>query len=205
MATSIATRNATPQAVAASMAGIGAALLAVRAALSFGPDQYGTVQPLAGVYVALLASVALAAAVTAVRAPAWSRGLVLVAIAGAAVADYLPVAPPRFIALVPLAVAAGLMFVSPGAPVARRSAWALAVGWLGLVAHAAVGWLYLASGLVAPGYGVLLLWALWVILLVIAIRLLRARPVWTPVIPATAAGLWLLVMYLGEVLLGWQP
>lgn len=205
MASITAARNVAPQAVAAGVAGLGALVLGVRAVLSFGPDEYGTVTPIAGGYVALLAAVALAAAVTAVRAPGWSRLLVLVAIAGTAVADYLPVAPPRFIALVPLAIAAALLFVPPEPSVPRRPAWAVAVGWLGLVAHAAAGWLYLVSGLVAPGYGVLTLWTLWVVLLVAAIHLLRDRPVWTPVIPVSAVGLWLLAMYLGEALLGWQP
>lgn len=205
MAAITATRNSARQVVAACLAAAGAVLLGVRTALTFGPDEYGTLEPIAGVFVAVVTATALAAAVTAVRAPTWARGLVLTALAGALATDALPVAPPRFVALVPLAIAAGLMFVSPGAPAARYPAPAVAVGWLGLVLHAATGWLYLASGLVAPGYGVLALWALWTVLLIIGLRLLRDRPLWTPLVPVTAVGLWLLIMYLGEALLGWQP
>ncbi|MGH4013936.1 MAG: hypothetical protein ACRDSL_08410 [Pseudonocardiaceae bacterium] len=212
MATIAPARVPTQHLVAAGLAGAGAALLGVKAALTFGPDRYGTTEPLAGLFVVLVAGVALAAAATALRAPRVSGGLMLAAIAGALVADQLPAAPPRNLALLPLAIAAGLMLVAAGVPMhegARSApqppAWATALGWLGIGLHAAVAWLYLASGLVAPGYGVVVLWALWAALLVFALRLRRNRPAWTPLVAVPAAGLWFLVMYLGEAALGWQP
>ncbi len=207
MASITSTRNSTPHAVAAWLAAVGAVLLAVKAARTFGPDQYGTVEPIAGLFVVLIAGLALAAAITALRAPRSAGLLMLGAVAGSLIADQLPTAPPRLVPLIPLAIAAGLMFVSPAvaAIAARRPGWATALGWLGIALHAAVGWPYLVSGLVAPVYGVLLLWTLWAALLVVALRQLRQRPAWTPVVPAVAAGLWFLVMYLGEAVLGWHP
>ncbi len=80
----------------------------------------------------------------------------------------------------------------------------MAVGWLAVALHCAVGFLYLLSGLVAPGYGVLLLWALWGALLVVVLRLRTRRPVWAPAVPVAAAVLWQAVLLFGRAVLGWQ-
>ncbi len=78
------------------------------------------------------------------------------------------------------------------------------VAWSGLVLLLAVGvFPYASSGLVAPPEGVLLLWALWVALLVVALRWRTRRPLWVPVIPVVGLGLWFAVISLGGALLGW--
>ncbi|GAC1325454.1 MAG: hypothetical protein NVSMB13_08630 [Mycobacteriales bacterium] len=93
-----------------------------------------------------------------------------------------------------------------GAPVLRRSPWwAQAVGWAGVALHIPVGFLYLGSGLIAPGYALLPLWALWAGLLVLAVRLLLRRPLLTPLVPVVAVALWAVVMAIGSQLLGWRP
>lgn len=211
MAPGTRVRLTVPHMVALGLTGMGAGLLSARAARTFGPDRFGTLEPLAGWFVVLVVVVTLAAAVAIVRAPGWSRWLLLAAIVGTIVGDLLPTAPPRNLALLPLTLAAGLMFTTAGRDrdAATRAApqpplW-VAVGWLGIALHAGVGWLYLASGLVAPLYGVLVLWALWTVLLVVALRLRRDRPAWTPFVAVVAAVLWFLVLSLGEVALGWQP
>lgn len=211
MSTAVPTRSSA-QYVAAGSAGVSALLLTMKAARTFGPDRFDTMEPLAGVFVALVAGVAFAAAYTVLRTPASSSRLLLAALVGSLIADLLPAAPPRYVELVPLAIAAGLMTGSPAArPPGHVGAgphhpgWATALGWAGLVLHAAAGWLYLASGLVAPPYGVAILWLLWAVLLAGAIRLLRERPQWTPLVPVLAVALWFLVMFLGDILLNWQP
>lgn len=78
------------------------------------------------------------------------------------------------------------------------------IGWVGIVGHVAVGYLYLSAGLVAPLYGILILWALWVGLLVVAIWLLRKHPVLTIIVPLLALGILFGGLALGEGLLGWQ-
>jgi hypothetical protein len=77
------------------------------------------------------------------------------------------------------------------------------VGWLGLVGHLIVGFWYAVSGLVVPAwaYGALLL--VWAALLVLAIRLLRRRPVLVPLVPVSAALIWLAVVSAGDAWLGW--
>ncbi|WP_448628035.1 hypothetical protein [Geodermatophilus sp. URMC 64] len=70
-------------------------------------------------------------------------------------------------------------------------------------AHGLVGVLYLASGLVAPLWAIVLLVACWVLLAVLLIRLARRGSWWTPVVPAAALATWYAVLTLGERLLGW--
>ncbi|MDP9434317.1 MAG: hypothetical protein M3P93_03630 [Actinomycetota bacterium] len=81
----------------------------------------------------------------------------------------------------------------------------MAAGWAGLALHLLVGYPYAVSGLVAPPYGVLALWAVWAALLVVAVRLRPRRPLLVPLVPVVAFGLWLGGLTLGELLLGWQP
>lgn len=78
-----------------------------------------------------------------------------------------------------------------------------AVGWLGLAAHLAVGFWYGASGLVAPAWAVVALLAVWVALLVVAIRMLRQRPVLVPLVPLAAVVIWLAAVTAGDLWLGW--
>jgi hypothetical protein len=77
------------------------------------------------------------------------------------------------------------------------------VGWCGVVAHAATFVWYAASGLVAPGWAVAGLLALWGVLLVLAVWLRRTRPLLTPLVPVAAVVLWFLAISAGEAWLGW--
>ena len=80
---------------------------------------------------------------------------------------------------------------------------------LGVVALAAVLQLVVlvpftvASGLLAPLWAVLLLYALWLVAALAFVRLARRRPLMTPVVPAVNAALLWLVITIGEAWLGW--
>lgn len=74
---------------------------------------------------------------------------------------------------------------------------------LALLAHLGAGILYAAAGLVAPLWAVLLLWAAWLVLLVVLVRLWRRRPPLALAVPVGALGLILGVVTLGEQALGW--
>ncbi|MEV0733471.1 MULTISPECIES: hypothetical protein [Polymorphospora] len=76
-------------------------------------------------------------------------------------------------------------------------------GWFGLVAHLATLVWYAASGLLAPGWAVLLLLLVWAGLLVVAIVLLRRRPAYVPLVPVVAALFWFGAISAGEAWLGW--
>jgi len=66
-----------------------------------------------------------------------------------------------------------------------------------------VGVFYLASGLVAPLWAVVLLAVWWVVLAAVLLRLARRGSWWTPVVPVVAFGTWYGVLTAGEQLLGW--
>jgi hypothetical protein len=78
------------------------------------------------------------------------------------------------------------------------------MGWAGLVAHLLVGaFPYAFSGLVAPPLGVIVMWVVWIVLLVVAIRLLQRRPALVFLVPLSALALWGTILWLGESLFGW--
>jgi len=66
-----------------------------------------------------------------------------------------------------------------------------------------VGVLYLGSGLVMPYPWVFGMWALWAAGLVLVIRVLRASPARTPLVPLAAVGLWVIIVQLGSWLFDW--
>jgi len=72
-----------------------------------------------------------------------------------------------------------------------------------LALHLAVGTLYLAAGLVAPVWAVMLLWAAWIGLLWVLVRLRRQHALLTLVVPPAALGLFLAALSAGEAWLGW--
>lgn len=74
---------------------------------------------------------------------------------------------------------------------------------MGIVAHVATVFLYLASGLVAPLAGVLFLLAGWSLLLYLAIRLRRTRPWLVLLTPVASIALWAGVLTFGDWVLGW--
>ena len=71
------------------------------------------------------------------------------------------------------------------------------------VAHLLVGYVYLVSGLAVPGYALLPLWAWWVALAAVLVRLALHRSWWTAAVPVVAAITWVLVVLGGGTLLGW--
>jgi hypothetical protein len=81
---------------------------------------------------------------------------------------------------------------------AARIAW-----FIGLAAHLAVLIWYVASGLLAPLWAVIGLLAIWVVLLVVGLRLWRARPAWMLAVPVAAVVIWFAVISAGERFLNW--
>lgn len=63
---------------------------------------------------------------------------------------------------------------------------------------------FVAAGLAAPLWAVVLLLAFWLVLLVVAIRRFTRRPWLVLALPFVAAAVWWLTMTLGESVLGWQ-
>ena len=106
-----------------------------------------------------------------------------------------------------------LIFAEPGGPIlcamtsstaSGRSIGAVAVAVLAAAAHLVVGFFYLLGGLAIPGHVLLPLWALWVGLTVWLVRLAARRSWWTPAVPVVAAAVYLLVITVGDQVLGWQ-
>jgi hypothetical protein len=81
--------------------------------------------------------------------------------------------------------------------------WYRLIGWLGLAAHLALLTWYAASGLLAPGWAVALLLLIWLALLVLAIVLLRRRPLLVPLVPMVGYVIWFAAISAGEAWLGW--
>lgn len=82
----------------------------------------------------------------------------------------------------------------------------LAIAAIGLaaVAHLVVLVPFtVASGLVAPLWAIVLLYALWLASAVVLVGLARRRPLLTPVVPVVNALLLWLVITVGEQALGW--
>ena len=84
-----------------------------------------------------------------------------------------------------------------------RSRGPLAVAVLAGVLHLVVGFFYLAGGLVIPGYVLLPLWVVWFLLAWWLVTLARRKSWWTPLPPVAAAVLFLVVITVGEQVLGW--
>lgn len=68
-----------------------------------------------------------------------------------------------------------------------------------------VGFVTLASGLLVPLYGLVVLWLLWAAGVAAAILLLRERPVWALPVPFIGLAVWWVVVWAGEAFLGWTP
>ena len=69
--------------------------------------------------------------------------------------------------------------------------------------HLFVLWPYAASGLVAPGWAVLVLLGVWVLLGWLAHLVHRRWGALAALVPLLALGLWVGVLLLGEQVLGW--
>lgn len=78
------------------------------------------------------------------------------------------------------------------------------LGALGLVAYLVVGVIpYLVSGLVVPGWAYILLWVVWVVGFIFAIRTFRKKPVWTLAFAPAAVAFWFAYVSLGSWAFGW--
>jgi len=85
-----------------------------------------------------------------------------------------------------------------------REAGPIVVAVLAGALHLVVGYFYLVSGLVVPGYALLPLWAWWFVLAWVLVRLAVRRSWWSAAIPFIAAATWFAVVFGGGALLGWQ-
>ena len=85
-----------------------------------------------------------------------------------------------------------------------RSRGPLVVAALAAVLHLVVGYFYLAGGLVIPGYVLIPLWVVWFLLAWWLVTLARRNSWWTPVVHVAAAVLFIVVITVGEQVLGWQ-
>lgn len=74
---------------------------------------------------------------------------------------------------------------------------------LAAAAHLLAGAFYLASGLVAPMWAIVLLLLWWLVLAGWLVQLARRRSWWTPAPPAIAVITWFAAITAGEQLLGW--
>ena len=88
--------------------------------------------------------------------------------------------------------------------VTARSTGPLVLAVLAGLAHLGVGYFYLVGGLVIPGYVLIPLWILWLVLAAFLIRWALRRSWWTPAIPVGAALFLVLVLVVGDQVLGWQ-
>ncbi|MCI0425990.1 MAG: hypothetical protein L0Z49_11715 [Actinobacteria bacterium] len=77
------------------------------------------------------------------------------------------------------------------------------LGVIGGVLYLGSGWLYFASGLVVPAPWYLVLWGVWIAGWWLVVRVLRRNPGLTPLVALGSVALWLLVVQLGDWLLGW--
>jgi len=77
------------------------------------------------------------------------------------------------------------------------------VAGLGMLLLLAALPLYLASGLMAPMWAVVVLLSVWVVLFVLAIKWFGHHPYRVLLLPFTAAAIWFAAMYAGDILLGW--
>jgi len=85
-----------------------------------------------------------------------------------------------------------------------RSRGPLVVAVLAAAAHLVVGYFYLVGGLVIPGFVLIPLWVVWLVLAAVLVRLAIARSWWTAAVPLAAAALFVVVLVVGEQVLGWQ-
>jgi hypothetical protein len=70
--------------------------------------------------------------------------------------------------------------------------------------HLFVGSFYLAGGLVIPGSVLVPMWMLWLALTAWLVWLAVHRSWWTPLVPAVAAFVFVVVLVVGERVFGWQ-
>ena len=76
--------------------------------------------------------------------------------------------------------------------------------FIGMAGMATVGFLYFASGLVAPAWAVVVLCLFWLVLLVLGFRWFMSRPLHVLALPFVAAAVWFAAITAGAFLLDWN-
>ncbi len=159
----------------------------------------------------VLASMAVAlvvgGAVVAPRGPPWAAILF-----GGALGVELfllgALAPPRFIAAIPLFFAFALVMVPPrsvgstasgAGSTARSIATIIALGLM-----VPIGVAYLSTGLVASEEDLWGAYGLFAVLLTITVWMASRRTWWVVAMPFVSAGLWMLMLWFGERFLDWS-
>ncbi|MFF0990926.1 hypothetical protein [Kocuria nitroreducens] len=84
-------------------------------------------------------------------------------------------------------------------------AWFVVAVVIAAVAQLVVGFYYLASGLMAPLWAIVLLGVWWVLLTLVGVWLVRRRSYLVLLVPVVAAATWFGVMTFGGQVLGWTP
>ena len=82
---------------------------------------------------------------------------------------------------------------------AKASPWP----FVGMAGMACAFFLYAASGLVAPPWGVAVLLLVWLALFVLAVRWWTPHPRRLLLLPVVAVALWFGLLTAGDVFLGW--
>lgn len=197
-------------AVQAALSLAAAALFTVRAVRTASgdglpPDHPATAGVLLAATAVLLSVAAAALALRSTRLAALPLATVL-SLELVVLGDY--VAPPRLLAALPLIGALALALV-PRAPArpphssppdrTRQVLTAVA-----LVLMAPIGFFYLTTGLVAPAPDVFGAYAVFALLVAVAVHLARRRSWWVLAVPPVSAALWFLVLWVGESALGWS-
>lgn len=117
-------------------------------------------------------------------------------------------APPRFIAAIPLFFALAMLLVPRGSEASPASSAGLTsrsvatVIALGLMVP--IGVAYLSVGLVAPEPDLFGAYALFAMLLTVTVWMAVRRTWWVVAMPFVSAGLWVLMLWLGERFLDWS-
>ena len=86
-----------------------------------------------------------------------------------------------------------------------RTVVTFVIGALALVAMLVLAPFFLASGLMAPGWAVVLFSVIWLALFVLGCLWIRRKPLWVIPLPFVAAAIWLGGMTAGGAWLGWTP
>jgi hypothetical protein len=76
--------------------------------------------------------------------------------------------------------------------------------FVGMAGMACAFFLYAASGLVAPWWGVVALLVVWVLLFVVACAWWSLHPTWVPWVAAGAIVFWFVAVLGGAFVLGWS-
>lgn len=92
---------------------------------------------------------------------------------------------------------------STGSTAPSRGAVDVLLAVAAVLLQLVAAWLVLVSGLVAPGWALLVGWVLWAGVTVVLVRALRARARWAPLLPLGLLAVWVGLLSLGGAVLGW--